>query len=249
MDRQRVVGEGTGIADPITAQQTYWTDWNEKVLASQRGPTSQRQAAIVDGWLRRRDRQDLDILDVGCGSGWMAKLLASFGNVTATDLCSDVLAVAQQKWPHIRFVAGDFMAMEFPDESRDIVVTLEVLSHVADQAAFIRRMARILRPGGQLMIATQNRFVFERWAEVAPRSFGNIRHWVNPRELRNLLEADFVIEELCTVNPVGQGGILRVVNSVKLNRMASAIVSQATLDKWKENVGLGHTIMALARKD
>lgn len=250
MDRHthRVLAEGTGIGEPISAQQSYWNEWNAMFLANQRGPTSQRQAAIVEDWLQRRDRRNLDILEVGCGSGWMANRLAAFGRVTATDLSNDVLAVAQEKWPQVHFTAGDFMAMDFPPESQDIVVTLEVLSHIPDQAAFIHRIARILRPGGHLMIATQNRFVLERWEEVAPRSFGQIRHWVSPRELRGLIEAELVVEELRTVSPFAHGGILRIVNSVKLNRMISLVVPQPTLDHWKESAGLGHTIMALARR-
>lgn len=250
MDRHthRVTTEGTGVGEPIDAQRRFWNEWNALFLANQRGPTSQRQATMVENWLRRRGRNDLDILEVGCGSGWMANRLSPFGRVTATDLSNDVLAVAQEKWPDIRFVAGDFMAMDLPPASQDVVVTLEVLSHIPDHPAFLRRIANVLRPGGLLMLATQNRFVCERWTEVAPRSFGQIRRWLSPRELRQLLEADFTIEELRTVSPFANGGILRLVNSVKLNRIASIVVPQPTLDRWKENAGLGHTIMALARR-
>lgn len=250
MDRSahRVATEGTGVGEPVDAQRRYWSDWNAMFLANQRGPTSQRQATMVEEWLRSRGRTDLDILEVGCGSGWMANRLSPFGRVIATDLSTDVLAVAQEKWPNIRFVAGDFMAMDLPPASQDVVVTLEVLSHVPDQSAFMQRIARILRPGGLLMLATQNRFVFERWTEVKPREFGQIRRWLSPRELRRLLEAEFVVEELRTVSPFAHGGVLKIINSVKLNRIASLVVPQPTLDRWKENAGLGHTIMALARR-
>lgn len=240
--------EGAGIDEPVELQRDFWDHWNSMFLENQRGPTSQRQAQIVIAWLQRWNRRDLDILEVGCGSGWMCAGLTRFGKVVGTDLSQDVLAAAQRKWPEVRFVAGDFMSMAFARESSDVVVTLEVLSHVADQAEFVKRIARTLRPGGQLMLATQNRFVLERWSEVAPRAPGQIRRWVRPGELRRLLEREFVVEELYTVFPFAHGGILRLVNSPKLNRLLSPVFGQSRLDRWKEQAGLGHTIMALARK-
>ena len=140
------------------------------------------------------------------------------------------------------------MTMDLPSGVNDIVVTLEVMSHVSDHSEFMRHIARTLRPDGRLMIATQSRFVLKRWSEVAPRSCGLIRKWVSPRELRGLLEREFIVVELFTIVPFAHGGILRVINSPKLNRLASCFVDQATLDHWKERAGLGHTIMALARK-
>lgn len=237
-----------GFEEPITAQQSYWNQWNSMFLDHQRGPVSQRQAQVVEGWLERWGRRDLDVLEVGCGSGWMCGRLQAYGKVTGTDLSDEVLKAAQQKIPAVRFVAGDFMQMALAENSADVIVTLEVLSHVADQPAFIDRIARTLRPGGQLMIATQNRFVLERWEEVQPRAQGQIRHWLRPAELRALLQRSLVVEELFTVVPFAHGGVLRIVNSTKLNRLASMAVPQTTLDRWKERCGLGHTIMALARK-
>lgn len=240
--------ESTGVTDPIDAQRAFWNQWNAMFVENQRGLTSQRQAAEVFRWLSEMGRADLDILEVGCGSGWMASRLRSFGRVTAIDLADDVLAVSQHKWPEIRFVSGDFMALEIPTASQDVVVTLEVLAHVADQPAFFRKIAQTLRPGGLLMIAAQNRFVLERWENVAPRSHGQIRRWVNTAELCKLMSQELNVVEIFTVFPFAHGGILRIVNSPKLNRLASMVVPQATLDRWKEKRGLGHTIMGLARK-
>lgn len=238
----------TGVDEPISAQQDFWNRWNGIFVQSQRGPTSQRQSEIVLGWLQRLGRRDLDILEVGCGTGWMCSRMSPFGRVTGTDLSNQVLEGSQRRWPDVKFVAGDFLSVDLGREAFDVIVTLEVLSHVPDHAAFLRRIAGLLRPGGHVMIATQNRFVLERWSEVAPRSYGQIRKWVRPRELRRLLEVDFEVEELFTVVPFAHGGILRIINSPKLNSLAARLVSPDTLSRWKEKAGLGHTIMALARK-
>lgn len=238
----------TGRDEPVDAQQEFWDSWNKMFLDNSRGPTSQRQAEIVAEWLHRLARPRLDILEVGCGSGWMCERLAAFGQVTGTDLSQKVLEAAQQKFPEVHFVAGDFMTLGLPMEAADVVVTLETLAHMADQPAFLHRISSVLRRGGYLMLASQNPLVLGRWDGVAPRAYGQIRHWVGRRDLRRMLERDFIVEQLITVVPFAHGGFLRIVNSPKVNRLVSTVIPQPTLDRWKERAGLGHTIMALARK-
>lgn len=246
-DRRPGGAERSGRDSPVVSQQAFWNSWNGVYLEQQRGAVSRRQASIVVAWLEGLGRRDLDILEVGCGSGWLCAGLADFGQVTGTDLCDDVLRQAQQKLPQVRFIAGDFMTLPLPEWSADVVVVLEVLAHVADQRAFLARIAARLRPGGRLMLATQNRFVLERSADVAPRAEGQIRQWVGVRELRRLLASEFIVEELFTVQPHGHGGVLRAVNSLRLNGWLARCVGQARLDRCKERAGLGHTTMALAR--
>ena len=125
----------------------------------------------------------------------------------------------------------------------------EVLSHVPDQAAFLRRVFGLMRSGGYLMLATQNRFVLERSAGVAPRAPGQIRTWVNARELRDLLEPDFSVLQLTSVVPHGYLGVLKWVNSPRLNKLVAKFAPQARIDALKERFLLGHTLMVLARKN
>jgi 2-polyprenyl-3-methyl-5-hydroxy-6-metoxy-1,4-benzoquinol methylase len=134
---------------------------------------------VVCEWLQSLGRTDLDIIEVGCGSGWFSPRLTRFGRVTGTDLSDDALARAQQRAPEVRFVAGDFMELDFGTDCFDVVVTLEVLSHVADQRAFIRKLARHLRPGSHLMLATQNRFILQYLNRRPPPAPGQLRRWVD----------------------------------------------------------------------
>lgn len=232
---------------PLPLQQDFWNAWNGIFVGSQRGPISQRQARVVEDWLMRSGRTDLRILEVGCGTGWMTGRLRHFGQTTGTDLSDAVLAIAQQAMPDARFIAGDFMALDLPRAHFDVIVTLEVLSHVRDQAAFIQRMADLLKPGGQLMLATQNRPVLERCEDVAVRAEGQIRQWVDRHDLRRLVQHRFVVDELFSICPHGHLGMLRVVNSTKLNTALSAIVPAPAIERAKERAWLGHTLMLRAR--
>ena len=234
---------------PLTDQTRFWNEWNAKHREVIVGPISQRQAAIMEAWIAALNRRDLTIFDVGCGSGWLCERLLAFGHVTGIDLAGEVIERARLRVPNATFIAGDFMGLALPSGAADVIVTLEVLSHMADQPAFLAKLAGMLKPGGLLMIATQNRFVLERNADVAPRNPGQIRQWVDHRELRDLLVPTFEVIQLTSLFPNwGHEGILRIVNSPKLNALASKLVPQARIDEIKEHFYLGHTLMALARR-
>lgn len=236
----------SGRDAPMPVQQAFWNSWNGIFVGKQRGPISQRQAQVVEGWLAAGARTDLRILEVGCGTGWMVSRLLTYGDVTGTDLSDEVLAIAQQATPGARFVAGDFMTVDLPRASYDAVVTFEVLSHVMDQPAFFTRIAELLKPGGQLMLSTQNRPVLERCEDVAVRAEGQVRDWVDRHRLRQLATARFDVDELFSICPHGHMGMLRLVNSTKLNRALSSVIPQPALDRAKERAWLGHTLMLRA---
>lgn len=70
---------------------------------------------VIDRWLTQLGRHDLDIIEVGCGAGWLCDRLTKFGRVTGTDLSHEVLARAANRWPSVNYVAGDFMQLDFPE--------------------------------------------------------------------------------------------------------------------------------------
>jgi 2-polyprenyl-3-methyl-5-hydroxy-6-metoxy-1,4-benzoquinol methylase len=227
-------------------QQQFWNRWNAETREQHLDEVSERQRREVVGWLEAIRRRDLDIIDVGCGAGWLEEHLLPFGSVTGTDLSDRVLERAAARVPGARFVAGDFMTMDFEGAGFDVVVSLEVLSHVADQAAFLRRLAGLLRPGGYLMLATQNRPILEL-NDIPPPAPGQLRRWVDRQELAGLLEAEFEVLRLYTVTPRARKGLLRLLNSHKLNTVVR-LVAGDRFDRLKEGLGLGWTIMALARR-
>lgn len=235
----------------ISQQRAFWNSWNAKFREKndKLSGINERQASIITGWIKRFASTDLNILEVGCGTGWFCQRLTPFGRITGTDLSDDVLARSQVTYPEIQFVAGDFMELEFGSSRFDVIVSLEVLSHIADQRSFIKKIASLLRPGGYLALATQNRVALSRWSGVSQQSVGQLRKWVGVKDLRRLLLNDFDIIELKSIEPVGDQGILRFVNSYKINKMLSFFMSQQYLNDLKERLFLGHTLMVLAQKN
>lgn len=234
-------------AIPMEAQQRFWNDWNTAAREHHLETVSTDQADVVAGWLRGLGRNDLDILDAGCGTGWLCERLRPFGTVTGTDLSHEVLDRARARLPDVRFVSGDFMALDFGNAAFDVVTSLEVLSHVADQPAFVAKLARHLRPGGYLMLATQNRPVLQRYNRIPPPKPGQLRHWVDKKELRDLLAREFEVIDIFSATPKANKGLMRIINSRTFNKPIRALVGRR-LDRLKEAAGLGWTLMALARK-
>ncbi|MDX2205192.1 MAG: class I SAM-dependent methyltransferase [Hyphomicrobiaceae bacterium] len=228
-------------------QRQFWNRWNAETRALQLTEISRRQAEVVTGWLSRLGRRQLDLIEVGCGAAWFTPALGQFGKVTATDLSDELLAKAQLKQADVRFVAGDFMTLEFDRAGFDVAVCLEVLSHVADQPAFLARISDLLRPGGHLMLATQNRPVLQRYNRIPPPAHGQLRRWVDKDELHALLAPRFDVQEIAAVTPMADHGLPRLLASHKLNRAIALLVGNAYRNLL-ERYGFGWTLMALARK-
>jgi ubiquinone/menaquinone biosynthesis C-methylase UbiE len=105
----------------------------------------------------------LRILDVGCGDAVLAVALAQRGAlVTGLDADPGMLAAgrarAEASGVAVQLVHGDLRALPFADASFDIVVAVTVLCFVDDAALALREMARVLRPGGRLVIGELGRW-------------------------------------------------------------------------------------------
>jgi len=93
------------------------------------------------------------ILDIGCGSGTLAKRLSENGAaVTGIDPGLAALEQARTAVPAARFERASGEALPFPDASFDGAVLLNALHHVPEPAAALVEAARVLVPGGCLVV-------------------------------------------------------------------------------------------------
>jgi SAM-dependent methyltransferase len=104
-----------------------------------------------------------DVLDMGCGEGRFCRFLQERGaRTTGLDPTPTLLAEAQRLHPAGTYLDGSATNLPFPDASFDLVVSYLTLIDIEDYRAAIREMARVLRPGGRLLIANMNSFVTTR---------------------------------------------------------------------------------------
>ena len=106
------------------------------------------------------------VLDAACGEGYGTALLAR-GAAQAIGLDLDPAAVAHARGayagqPGLAFECGSVTAIPLPDASIDVVVSFETIEHLpaADQPRMIAEFARVLAPGGLLLISSPNRKVY-----------------------------------------------------------------------------------------
>lgn len=93
-------------------------------------------------------------LDAACGTGRYARLLAGRGHrVIGVDGSPDMLALAREKVPQGEFLHGDLHRLPVADAEVDLIVCALALTHVPALEPVMAEFARVLRPGGSLVIA------------------------------------------------------------------------------------------------
>ena len=94
------------------------------------------------------------ILDLAAGTGTSSAALAETGAyVVASDISLGMLEQGRRQQPTIDFVAGDALALPFPDDTFDAVTISYGLRNVENTEAALREMLRVTKPGGRVVIA------------------------------------------------------------------------------------------------
>ena len=235
------------------AQKEYWDDrWG-----AQRTPNEwqSRRAEAILVMLRSLGLDKPTILDLGCATGWMTKMLSDIGPAEGVDLSETAIEIAKKRFPGISYRAGDLYEISLASEPVDVVVCQEVIPHVSDQPLLIRRIADVLKPGGYLIITGANKFVMDRVRDSDGLvGVGNedpedhIKKWLDMKGLKRLIEPDFKVLGSTSVIPMGHRGWLRLINSVKLNGLLSWFVPQSRLEEFKERMGFGYSIIVMGQK-
>ena len=151
------------------------------------------------------------VLDIGCGEGaFAAAMLDAGAHVVAVDIAEEPLRRARSRRPELdlRLVAPDG-PWPLDDASFDAVWAGEVIEHVADTAAWLSEVRRVLRSGGSLVVSTpaHGRLALMRLA-FSPRAFaehfdplGDHLRFYDRRTLARLLD-EFGFEHV-TVRSAG----------------------------------------------
>ncbi len=93
-----------------------------------------------------------DVLDVGCGSGWAARLFSkTAGHVLGIDVSDEMIRVAREQsldLANVEFQVASAENLPFPDNTFTHAFSMESLYYYADMGKALREIARVLRPGG-----------------------------------------------------------------------------------------------------
>jgi SAM-dependent methyltransferase len=230
----------------LAEQRDYWDErWRRQAAPNQ---YQLERGKVVLTIIRSLRLVDPAILDFGCGTGWFTAELASVGRPTGIDISPAAIAYASARYRTIPFQAANLFTTPFSASQFDVVVSQEVLPHVEDPEAYLDIIGRILKPGGYLVITAANRFVMERWNHGGPDPDAHLKFYLNRGEFRRTLRRRFEVISTSSIIPVGDKGILRLVNSHKVNRVLCWMISERWVHRLRDWAGFGYTLVALARK-
>jgi len=190
------------------------------------------------------------IADVGCGPGAFAEALASRGaKVTAIDSAPAMLAAVEARGLDCELIEADALSLPLPSASHDAACLVQVLEYAADPVAVVREAARVVRPGGALLVADTD---WDTQAfSVADRELGRriVRAWADDkpdgwagRRLRGwLASAGLVPDDRCVLvlDATDWGGDTFIAHMWPHHRRAleqSGSVSTADLARFEREI-------------
>ena len=170
------------------------------------------------------------LLDVGCGIGGSSRVLArDYGfDVTAVTISPEQVERATQLTPagiKAKFIVDDAMTLSFPDESFDVVWSLEAGPHMPDKTVFAQELLRVLKPGGRLVVGDWN----QRDVRYEPLNF-----WEKP-VMRQLLD-QWSHPEFSSIE--GFSETLAATGLIE-GKVETADWSQETLPSWLDSIWQG----------
>jgi 2-polyprenyl-6-hydroxyphenyl methylase/3-demethylubiquinone-9 3-methyltransferase len=214
MEADRAEGPSIDPADVarFSAQAAEWWDpkgpfaplhrFNPARLAFVRDRVASRFGRDIR---QRNAFEGLSLIDIGCGGGLIAEPMRRMGfEVTALDASSENIgtarAHAEQVGLDIAYRAATVEQMVAEGAGPfDVVLTMEVIEHVADPEGFVRSCARLVKPGGMMVVATLNRtlkglllgkFAAEYVLRWVPAGTHDWRQFLKPDEIRAMLAGE-----------------------------------------------------------
>jgi SAM-dependent methyltransferase len=237
--------------DSVAAVQ-FWDNWNQTWrFRNDRDAFMEGQRAIATTVARGTGLQNMRILDVGCGTGWLGHALLPFGRVWGTDLSAVTIAEGSRLYPELTLVCGDFFEVDIPGPF-DLVVSADSFAHMPDHAACVRRIAALLKPGGIFLLMTQNPEIWRRRSTLRPLPksvpHASPAEWPSLASIRELLRPAFIIERVTSLEPGGDQGLLWWVENRYVRGVMNRLLGRARWRALLEWAGLGRELVVVARR-
>ena len=151
-------GCGLGYSDPQPRAFVEWRYRHDYDLATHFGEVEQRKSTLIG---RRLDQLPTDLtghrlLDVGCADGQFAAAARRRGwEPTGVEINPPAAQRARDR--HVEVVEGDVQTVDLPEGAYDVVTAWDVIEHLPAPRVFVDRLARLVAPGGVVVLTTLNR--------------------------------------------------------------------------------------------
>lgn len=173
-----------------------WYEAEDDPIALLRAESRLRNPWIAGELVRAFGGRPAEVLDIGCGGGFLSNHLSARGHhVVGLDASSDALAIARRYdgTGLVRYQQADALNLPYADCSFDSVCAMDFLEHVENPDRVIAEAARVLRPSGLFFFHTFNRNLLswlvvikgvEWFVRNTPRNLHVLRLFLKPAEVR-----------------------------------------------------------------
>ncbi len=183
---------------------------------------------------------DKDVVEVACGSGQGLGYLAGIAkSLEAGDYSDDILAIARRHYgERIALRQFDAQNVPFEDKSKDVIILFEAIYYIPDAERFVRECARVLRPGGKVLIATANKDLYE--FNPSPHSY----KYYGIIELKSLFEKYQFKTEFFGDTPIDNVSIRqKILRPAKKLAVILGIMPKTTSGKkWLKRLVFGNLV-------
>ena len=137
------------------------------------------------------------VLEIGGGQSGLARILYPDASIINTDLDPKYADAPCNRQPGVQFIPADATALPFEDNTFDLVTMFDLLEHVPDDRAAASEAARVLKPGGYLMVTTpRENWRYPHYKILTPicpdeavllEEWGHVRRGYSPADLESLI--------------------------------------------------------------
>lgn len=208
-------------------------------------------------------RRSLHLLDCGCGTGHnLATLLRPYGQAFGFDVTPAGLAHGRRAG--LPLARADMSAIPFQSSRFDVVTSFDVMQYVGDDYAVLREMARVLKPGGGLVMTASALDILRgghagTWPEVRRYTTGRMRSIVEGAGLKvqrltylfaTLFPAMLAVRALRreATSPDGEGDWEMSIPPAPLNAVLTSMLGIEAAVSRRVPMPVGSSVLVVARK-
>jgi SAM-dependent methyltransferase len=169
-------------ANPSSFEHGYFNRYLKRNLVGIPAGARMFPYAFWERYIRKLTKPNARILEVGCGLGFFASRLARRFSVVGLDISLEALSFARQRWGFRSLIRGDAEFLPYLSETFDVVIALDVIEHLAQPEAFLAEAARVLHPGGVLVLTTPNPASLGARVKCGTSEIDQARIWFGVRD-------------------------------------------------------------------
>ncbi|MET0106719.1 MAG: class I SAM-dependent methyltransferase [Sedimenticola sp.] len=256
-----------------TSHDQFVEDYANKSLNEQTLRRFQRFYEIANKLLGiEKKNLQLDIADIGCGAGTQASIWAEKGHqVYGIDINQPLVELAKErakeKSLNIQYEVGSATNLPWPDRSVDVCLAPELLEHVEEWEQVLNEFIRVIRPGGILILSTNNKLcpiqqefnlpLYSWYPGILKRYYEKLAKTTRP-EIANYATypavnwfSFFSLQKYLKrkgFDCFDRFDVIEIKNKTKLEQIAMKAIRTISILRWFSHVGTPYTLLVAIKK-